>query len=96
MDLPRIKFLLHESATLPNEEEQLCVYHSIAQTFDDKPVIIHTLDIDGNEPLPLNPPPVEDNPFLRLRGIRSYLAHPQIFILRLCVLPRTGKGYPIL
>ncbi|HHO4624000.1 putative multiphosphoryl transfer protein [Escherichia coli H461] len=94
--LLRTEFLFHESATLPDEEEQFRVYCSVAQAFGDKPVTIRTLDIGGDKPLPSYPLPAEDNPFLGLRGIRLCLAHPQIFIPQLRALLRAGKEYPTL
>ncbi|EFG8849656.1 phosphoenolpyruvate--protein phosphotransferase [Escherichia coli] len=94
--LLRTEFLFHESATLPDEEEQFRVYCSVARVFGDKPVTIRTLDIGGDKPLPSYPLPTEDNPFLGLRGIRLCLAHPQIFIPQLRALIRAGKEYPTL
>ncbi|MCZ5371519.1 hypothetical protein O5559_29525, partial [Escherichia coli] len=67
--LLRTEFLFHDSATLPDEEEQFRVYCSVARVFGDKPVTIRTLDIGGDKPLPSYPLPAEDNPFLGLRGI---------------------------
>ena len=92
--LLRTEFLFHDSATLPDEEEQFRVYCSVARVFGDKPVTIRTLDIGGDKPLPSYPLPTEDNPFLGLRGIRLCLAHPQIFIPQLRALIRAGKEYP--
>lgn len=94
--LLRTEFLFHESATLPDEEEQFRVYCSVARVFGDKPVTIRTLDIGGDKPLPSYPLPTEDNPFLGLRGIRLCLAHPQIFTPQLRALIRAGKEYPTL
>ncbi|MBB7066450.1 phosphoenolpyruvate--protein phosphotransferase [Escherichia coli] len=96
VSLLRTEFLFHESATLPDEEEQFRVYCSVARVFGDKPVTIRTLDIGGDKPLPSYPLPTEDNPFLGLRGIRLCLAHPQIFIPQLRALIRAGKEYPTL
>lgn len=90
--LLRTEFLFHDSATLPDEEEQFRVYCSVARVFGDKPVTIRTLDIGGDKPLPSYPLPTEDNPFLGLRGIRLCLAHPQIFIPQLRALIRAGKN----
>lgn len=61
--LLRTEFLFHDSATLPDEEEQFRVYCSVARVFGDKPVTIRTLDIGGDKPLPSYPLPAEDNPF---------------------------------
>ncbi|MWO01029.1 putative PEP-binding protein, partial [Escherichia coli] len=58
--LLRTEFLFHDSATLPDEEEQFRVYCSVARVFGDKPVTIRTLDIGGDKPLPSYPLPAED------------------------------------
>jgi phosphoenolpyruvate-protein kinase (PTS system EI component) len=42
-------------------------------------VVIRTLDVGGDKPLPYLPGPEEANPFLGLRGIRFTLAHTELF-----------------
>lgn len=92
--LLRTEFLFHDSATLPDEDCQFRVYCDIAQSFDNQPVTIRTLDIGGDKPLVSCPVPAEDNPFLGLRGIRLCLAHPHIFIPQLRALLRAGQRHP--
>ncbi|MFL6058240.1 MAG: phosphoenolpyruvate--protein phosphotransferase [Rubrobacteraceae bacterium] len=75
----RTEFLFMERAELPSEEEQYEVYREVAEAFDDKPVIIRTLDVGGDKDLPGVEQPAEENPFLGWRGIRMSLDTPELF-----------------
>ena len=77
--LLRTEFLYLDRATPPSEEEQFKVYSQIAQSLGGKPVIVRTLDIGGDKPLPYLKMPKELNPFLGSRGIRISLEEPDIF-----------------
>lgn len=78
--LLRSEFLFLERSFAPNEEEQFETYSAVAKALgDDKPVIIRTLDVGGDKPLPYLPIPLEENPFLGQRGIRVLLNRPEIF-----------------
>lgn len=77
--LLRSEFLFLQRTTMPSEEEQSRVYTSIAQTLGpDRIMVIRTLDIGGDKPLNYLPQPVEDNPFLGVRGLRLCLDQPEI------------------
>lgn len=78
--LLRSEFLFLERSFAPNEEEQFETYSAVAKAMGpDRPVIIRTLDVGGDKPLPYLPIPVEENPFLGQRGIRVLLNRPDIF-----------------
>ena len=76
--LLRTEFLFLERAVAPGEEEQLAAYQAIADALGIRPLIVRTLDIGGDKPLPYLPLPAEDNPALGLRGIRIGLLRPEI------------------
>src|SRR5262249_22277829 len=63
-------FLGREQA--PSEDEQFEVYAQAARAAQNKPVVIRTIDIGGDKPLPFLKLPDEDNPFLGYRGVRVY------------------------
>ncbi|MGO1297290.1 MAG: phosphoenolpyruvate--protein phosphotransferase [Vibrio sp.] len=75
-----ISFLMQHR--FPSEEEQVALYRSVLTAYDDKPVVMRTLDVGGDKPLPYLPIE-EDNPFLGWRGIRFTLDHPDIFLIQL-------------
>ncbi|GAB4580533.1 MAG: phosphoenolpyruvate--protein phosphotransferase [Anaerolineales bacterium] len=81
--LLRTEFLFLDRTTAPTEDEQYEVYRAIAQTMHtrqgNRPVIIRTLDIGGDKPLPYIQQKPEMNPFLGERGIRLCLNRPELF-----------------
>jgi phosphocarrier protein FPr len=91
----RTEFLFLDRDTAPDEAEQLAAYRQVAERFGDRPVIIRTLDVGGDKPLPYLDLPVEDNPFLGVRGIRFCLARPELFKTQLRAILRAGVGYNI-
>lgn len=81
--LLRTEFLFLDRTVAPTEDEQYEVYRAIAQTMHtsqgNRPVIIRTLDIGGDKPLPYIEQKPEMNPFLGERGIRLCLNRPELF-----------------
>ena len=67
--LLRTEFLFLERTTAPTEDEQFSVYNAIAETMKTLPVIVRTLDIGGDKPVPYIQMKPELNPFL---GAVSY------------------------
>lgn len=76
--LLRTEFLFLDRAIAPTEQEQFEVYRDVALALENKPVIIRTLDIGGDKPLPYIQMLPEDNSFLGVRGIRLCLERPQL------------------
>ena len=89
--LLRTEFLFLERTTAPTEEEQFAEYRSIAETMDGRPVIVRTLDIGGDKPLPYIELKPELNPFLGERGIRLCLNRPGLFREQLRAILRASK-----
>lgn len=84
-----ISFLLQQQ--FPSEEEQVHQYRSVLGAYPTKRVVMRTLDIGGDKPLPYLPID-EDNPFLGWRGIRFTLDHPDIFLIQLRAMLRASEG----
>jgi len=63
---------------MPSEEEQFEVYEQAARAAAGQPVLIRTLDIGGDKPLPYLNLPREVNPFLGYRGARLYADHEDL------------------
>ncbi len=76
--LLRTEFLFLDRAEAPTEGEQFTVYRDVVQAMQGQPVIIRTLDIGGDKPLPYIEVPPEANPFLGERGIRLCLNRPDL------------------
>jgi phosphocarrier protein FPr len=89
----RTEFLFMAQDRAPTEEEQLQAYRQAAQAMAQRPVIIRTLDVGGDKPLPYLEPDHEDNPFLGLRGIRFCLAHADLFKTQLRAILRASPGH---
>jgi multiphosphoryl transfer protein len=89
--LLRSEFLFEERNHAPDEDEQAAAYAEVAAVLGERPLVIRTLDVGGDKPLPYLPLAQEDNPFLGLRGIRVSLRHEALFRTQLRALLR-GAG----
>jgi multiphosphoryl transfer protein len=86
--LLRTEFLFLERAAPPDEEEQLHQYQGIATALAGRPLVIRTLDIGGDKPIPYLPMPAEANPALGLRGVRTSLWRPDLLRVQLRAILR--------
>lgn len=93
--LLRTEFLYLDRATAPSEDEQLAVYQAIAQAMDTRPLIIRTLDVGGDKPLPYLGLQQEANSFLGWRGIRFCLEQPDMLKTQLRAILRASPGHQI-
>lgn len=89
--LLRSEFVFMDRASAPTEEEQTQIYSEIAQVLGDRPLIIRTLDVGGDKPLPYLPLPHEENPFLGERGIRIGFDRPEILRTQLRAILRASR-----
>jgi len=88
--LLRTELLFMGRTTLPGEDEQFEFYKSVALQAKGKPVVVRTLDIGGDKPLPYLYLPAEQNPFLGYRAIRICLDRKDIFITQLRAILRAS------
>ena len=86
----RTEFLFLRREAAPDEDEQFEVYRRAATAMQPRPVIVRTLDVGGDEPLPWLGMAHEDNPFLGLRGLRLCLRYPDVFLTQLRALLRAA------
>ncbi|MBG23427.1 MAG: hypothetical protein CMF22_08220, partial [Idiomarinaceae bacterium] len=84
-----IPFMMHER--LPTEDEQVELYSQVLEQFKAGTVVMRTLDVGGDKPLPYLPMD-EENPFLGWRGIRMTLDHPEIFLVQIRAMMRAAVG----
>ena len=88
--LYRTEFLFMDRSSMPSEQVQFEAYKAVAETMQDKPVIIRTLDIGGDKELPYMDLPSELNPFLGWRAIRMCLDRPEILQTQLRAILRAS------
>lgn len=86
----RTEFLFLHRNEPPTEDEQYTAYRSVLETMDGRPVVVRTLDIGGDKPLPYLDLPTEPNPFLGVRGIRLCMDRPELFTVQLRALLRAA------
>lgn len=86
----RTELLFMDHARVPDEDQQYEVYATLARRFAPWPVVIRTLDVGGDKPLPGIRFPKEENPFLGWRGIRMCLDCPEVFEPQLRALLRAA------
>jgi phosphoenolpyruvate-protein phosphotransferase len=93
--LLRTEFLYLDKETAPDEEEQLEAYREILKVMDDRPVVVRTLDVGGDKPLPYLDLGEESNPFLGWRAIRMCLDEEDFFKIQLRALLRASPGHDL-
>jgi phosphocarrier protein FPr len=91
--LLRSEFVFLDRRSAPNEDEQARIYTDIAKTLrPGQPLVIRTLDVGGDKPLPYLPIAPEENPFLGMRGIRVGLDRPEILRTQVRALLRSADA----
>ncbi|RLM76034.1 phosphoenolpyruvate--protein phosphotransferase [Halorubrum sp. Atlit-26R] len=89
----RTEFLFVDRETPPTEDEQYEAVRAALSAFDgpDDRVVVRTLDVGGDKPVPYLDLPDEENPFLGRRGIRLSLdEHADLFETQLRALLRAA------
>jgi len=89
--LLRSEFLF--KSVKPTLEAQTKAYAKIFETFDD--ITVRTLDVGGDKALPYLHIPLEDNPFLGVRGVRLFRTHPEIMEEQLHAIFVAAQGKKI-
>jgi phosphoenolpyruvate-protein phosphotransferase len=87
----RTEFLFLRRSTPPDEQTQVQVMTSIFDTMGARPVIVRTLDVGGDKPLPYIDLPAEANPYLGVRAIRLSQRRPDLLLTQLRAVLRAGS-----
>lgn len=82
--------MLFMNARPPSEEEQLAVYGQVVKSAKGKPVIIRSFDLGGDKAAHYLELPVEENPFLGMRGVRLYREHRNLLQVQLRAILRAS------
>jgi phosphocarrier protein FPr len=93
--LLRTEFLFLDRPRIPDEEEQVETLTQIARALHGRPLIVRTLDVGADKPLPAVPMAAEQNPFLGQRGIRLSLEHPELLAVQLRAVLRVAAEHPL-
>ncbi|WP_454666430.1 phosphoenolpyruvate--protein phosphotransferase [Acinetobacter calcoaceticus] len=86
-------FMAHSSA--PSEATQEADYRVVLDALAGRPLVVRTLDVGGDKPLPYLPIAEEENPFLGLRGIRLTLRQPELLRQQLTALLKAADNRPL-
>jgi phosphocarrier protein FPr len=86
-------FMAHQQA--PDEAQQEAEYRRVLDGLAGRPLVVRTLDVGGDKPLPYWPIAKEENPFLGVRGIRLTLQRPQVMETQLRALLRAAGDRPL-
>lgn len=92
--LVRTEFLFATSKKAPTEQEQYEIYQKIVDLQNGNPVIIRTLDVGADKPIPFVPQIKEENPILGRRGIRTSFTNVDLLKTQLRAIMRV-KPYGI-
>ena len=94
--LLRSEFLFLGSDRLPTEAEQVELLEQVAMAMGGRPVILRTLDVGADKPLPALPQPPEANPALGVRGLRlQLLRRPDLLLDQLRAALRVASAHPL-
>ena len=94
--LLRSEFLFLGSDRLPTEDEQVAMLEAVAGAMGTRPVILRTLDVGADKPLPALPQPAEANPALGVRGLRlQILRRPDLLAEQLRAALRVAAKHPL-
>ena len=93
--LMRTEFLFLERDHVPGEDEQYAVYRAMVEALQGRPLIVRTLDIGGDKQVPHLALPVEDNPFLGVRGARLCLRRDDLLVPQIRALYRAAQHGPL-
>lgn len=91
----RTELLFLGRATPPTEDEQAESYSEAVRLAAGRPVMVRTLDAGGDKPIPYLGLPAEPNPFLGVRAVRMYGAHPDLVGTQVRAILRASAHGPV-
>ncbi len=93
--LLRTEFLFLDAPHMPTEAEQAAVYADLAGILAGRPMIVRTMDVGADKPLPYLPRDAEPNPALGQRGLRLGLARTDVLLPQLRAVLRVAASQPV-
>ncbi len=93
--LLRTELIFMAHPQVPDEATQEAEYRRVLTGLAGRPLVVRTLDVGGDKPLPYWPIAKEENPFLGVRGIRLTLQRPKVMESQLRALLRAADNRPL-
>ncbi|MBC3435544.1 phosphoenolpyruvate--protein phosphotransferase [Pseudomonas sp. BW16M2] len=93
--LLRTELIFMAHPQLPDVAIQEAEYRRVLDGLAGRPLVVRTLDVGGDKPLPYWPIAAEENPFLGVRGVRLTLQRPQVMEDQLRALLRAADNRPL-
>ncbi|MBK8978754.1 MAG: phosphoenolpyruvate--protein phosphotransferase [Planctomycetes bacterium] len=93
--LLRTEMLFLDRDAPPGEDEQVAVLTRALAAAAGRPVLVRTLDVGGDKPLPFLGLPREPNPFLGRRGVRLYPELAELIDTQLRAILRAAARGPL-
>ncbi|GAA1145069.1 phosphoenolpyruvate--protein phosphotransferase [Ornithinicoccus hortensis] len=93
--LVRTEVLFGDRTQAPSVADQVAAFEAIAEALPGRGITIRTWDVGGDKPLPFHPQPEEANPFLGVRGIRSFREDPTLLVDQLEAVCRVARHHPV-
>ena len=89
----RTEFLFMGRQGPPSEEEQVAAYREVFRAFGRaRPVVVRLADIGGDKDVPYLRLPIEENPFLGVRGIRLCYRDPALYLTQIRAVSRAAAA----
>ncbi|MGB5854874.1 MAG: phosphoenolpyruvate--protein phosphotransferase [Oceanisphaera sp.] len=93
--LLRTEFVFMSQHSAPNLATQTALYRRLFDDLEGRPLLVRTLDVGGDKPLPYWPVAKEDNPFLGVRGIRLCMQRPELLATQIRALLTAANDRPV-
>jgi phosphoenolpyruvate-protein phosphotransferase len=94
--LLRSEFVFLQGSEVPTEDEQVAILEPMVAAMGERPVILRTLDVGADKPLPSLPQPAEMNPALGVRGLRlALLRRPDLLTTQIRAALRIAAHHPL-
>ena len=78
----------------PGEDEQMQVYRGLFALAEGRPVLVRTVDIGADKPVPYLSLGPQDNPSMGMRAHRLFRFHPELIITQIRAILRAAYGHP--
>src|SRR5690606_20136339 len=93
--LVRTEVLFGSSPQAPGVSEQVRALTRIAEALEGRPITVRTWDVGGDKPLPFLSQEPEANPFLGVRGLRSFRQDTTLLLDQLEAVCRVAQRHRV-